>query len=82
MGKLFLSLAIGLVSGVICFFLSVAFLAIVLLIVGGVSHSRPDMTLTYTAALPVAALAMMSGFSISLVRFIRAAHRSKGQQAG
>jgi hypothetical protein len=82
MGKFFLSLAIGLVSGLICFFLSVAFLAILLLIVGSVGHSRPDMTLTYRVALPVAILAAMSGFCVSLVRFVRAAHKSRGQQAG
>jgi hypothetical protein len=81
MGKFFLSVAIGLVSGIICFFLSVAFLAILLLIIGAVGHTRPDMTLTYKAAAPVAVLAMISGFSISLVRFLRAASKARGQQA-
>jgi len=82
MGKFFLSMAIGLVSGVICFFLSVAFLAILLLIMGAVGHTRPDMTLTYKAAAPVAVLAMISGFSISLVRFFRAASKARRHQAG
>lgn len=82
MGKFFLSVAIGLVSGVICFFLSVAFLAILLLIIGAVGHTRPDMTLTYKAALPVAVLAAMCGFSVNLVRLFRAAHKAKGRQEG
>lgn len=71
MRKLLLSAAIGLVSGVICFFLSVAFLAILLLTVGAVSHSRPDMTLAYRAAVPVALLASLCGFTITLVRTLR-----------
>jgi predicted RND superfamily exporter protein len=76
MRNLILSLGIGLVSGVICFFLSVAFLIFVLLIVGAFSHSRPDMTLTYRVAAPVALLAAISGFTITLVRGLRsAAHR-------
>ncbi len=77
MGKFFLSLAIGLVSGVICFFLSVAFLALLLLAIGAFSHSRPDMRYTYLAALPVAFLAMIAMFSISLVRFWRASRLRK-----
>jgi hypothetical protein len=71
MRKLLLSAGIGLVSGVICFFLSVAFLAIFLLIFGGISHTRPDMTLTYKAAVPVALLAAVCGFTIALVRMFR-----------
>lgn len=71
MRKLLLSAGIGLVSGVICFFLSVAFLAIFLLIFGGISHTRPDMTLTYKAALPVAGFAAICGFIISLTRILR-----------
>jgi hypothetical protein len=82
MGKFFLSVAIGLVSGVICFFLSVAFLSILLLIMGAVGHTRPDMTLTYKAALPVAILTMMIAFSIALVRLFRAASKARRQQAG
>jgi hypothetical protein len=70
---LFLSAALGLVIGVISFFLSVAFLCFVLLIVGAVSHGRPDMTLAFKAALPVAILATISGFTVTLVRGIRAA---------
>jgi hypothetical protein len=71
MRKLLLSAGIGLASGVICFFLSVAFLAIFLLIFGGLSHTRPDMTLTYKAAVPVALLAAFCGFAITLVRTLR-----------
>jgi len=71
MGKLALSAAIGLVSGVICFFLSVAFLCFVLLIIRAVTHSVPDMTLTYKAAAPVALLAALTGFTVTLVRAVR-----------
>ena len=56
MKKFFLSAGIGLVSGVITFFLSVAFLCFVLLALRAASHSTPDMTLAYRAALPVAIL--------------------------
>jgi len=72
MAKLFISAAIGLVSGVICFFLSVAFLCFFLLIYWGFSHTHPDMSLTYRVAAPVAFLAALTGFSISLVRSFRA----------
>jgi hypothetical protein len=71
MQKLILSAAIGLVSGIICFFLSVAFLAFVLLGMWGFQHSRPDMTLAYKAAVPVAFLAAICGFTVTLVRTIR-----------
>jgi len=71
MRKLILSSAIGLVSGIICFFLSVAFLAILLLLIGAFSHTHQDMTLAYKAALPVAFLAALCGFSITLVRTFR-----------
>jgi len=71
MGKFLVSAAIGLVAGVICFFLSVAFLCFVLLIMRGITHSQPDMTLTYKAATPVALLAALSGFTVSLVRSVR-----------
>jgi len=71
MGKLFLSAGIGLVSGVVSFFLSVAFLCFVLLLAGALSHIRPDMTLTYKVAAPVAVLAAFTGFTISLVRSVR-----------
>ena len=71
MGKLFLSAGIGLVSGVVSFFLSVAFLCFVLLLAGALSHIRPDMTLTYKAAAPVAILAALTGFTVSLVRSVR-----------
>ena len=71
MGKFLLSIAIGLVSGVICFFLSVAFLSFVLLIMRAFTHTQPDMTLTYKAAAPVALLAALSGFTVSLVRAVR-----------
>jgi len=68
MNKFFLSAGIGLVSGVISFFLSVAFLCIVLLVMRAVSHTQPDMTLAYRAAAPVAGLALVLGFIISMVR--------------
>ena len=73
MGKLVVSTAIGLVSGVICFFLSVAFLCFVLLGIRGFSHLQPDMALAYKAAAPVAILAAFTGFTISLVRAVRGA---------
>jgi hypothetical protein len=53
---------------VISFFLSVAFLCIVLLVTRAVSHTQPDMTLAYRAAAPVAGLALVLGFIISMVR--------------
>ncbi|HZD94423.1 MAG TPA: hypothetical protein VE133_09225 [Candidatus Sulfotelmatobacter sp.] len=68
MRKFFLSAGIGLVSGVITFFLSVAFLCIVLLILRAVSHTNPDMSLAYKAAIPVALLGAICGFIIALVR--------------
>lgn len=73
MRTLFLSIVIGLAAGVICFFISVAFLCFVLLIVSAVSHGRADMTLAYKVAAPVAVLAAISGFTITLVRGVRAA---------
>lgn len=76
MKKFLLSAGIGLVSGVITFFLSVAFLCIALLVVRAASHTQPDMTLAYKAAAPVAILAAICGFAIALVRTgrSRAAH--------
>lgn len=71
MGKLIVCAGIGLVTGVICFFLSVAFLCFVLLIYWGFSHTHPDMSLTYKAAAPVAVLAGLTGFAISLFRIFR-----------
>lgn len=68
MKKFFLSAGIGLFSGVITFFLSVAFLCIALLVLRAVSHTLPDMTLAYKAAVPVAILGAISGFMISLFR--------------
>ncbi len=76
MRKFLISAGIGLASGLITFFLSVAFLCFVLLIVGAAQHSRPDMTLTYKVAAPVGLLAAITGFTISLVRSIRAGLRS------
>ena len=73
MGKFFVSAGIGLVSGIISFFVSVAFLCFVLLFAGALSHIRPDMTLTYKAASPVAVLAALTGFTVSLVRSVRRA---------
>jgi hypothetical protein len=77
MRTLFLSAAIGLASGVICFFLSVAFLCFVLLIVSAISHSRADMSLAYKVAAAVAVLAAVSGFMVTLVRGLRAAAAHK-----
>ena len=71
MKKFFLSAGIGLVSGVITFFLSVAFLCIVLLVIRAASHTTPDMTLAYKAAAPVAVLGAICGFTIALVRLLR-----------
>jgi len=68
MRKFFLSLAIGIVSGVIIFFLSVAFLCVVLLVLRAVNHVMPDMRLAYRAAFPVAILGAICGFVITLVR--------------
>lgn len=77
MRTLFLSAAIGLASGVICFFLSVAFLCFVLLILSAISHNRADMSLAYKVAAPVAVLAAVCGFMITLVRGLRAATAHK-----
>ena len=74
MGRIVVSAGIGLVSGIVSFFLSVAFLCFVLLAAGAVSHIRPDMTLAYKAAAPVAVLAAIAGFTISLVRGFRRFH--------
>jgi len=52
----------------------------VLLILGAVQHTRPDMTLTYKVAAPVGLLAAIVGFSITLVRSIRASLRSNRLQ--
>ena len=71
MGKFFLSAGIGLVTGVICFFVSVAFLCFVLLIVRAITHVQPNMTLTYRVAAPVALLAALCGFSVTLARSFR-----------
>jgi hypothetical protein len=71
MKKFFLSAGIGLISGVITFFLSVAFLCFVLLAFRAGSHSTPDMTLAYKAAVPVAILGAVCGFIIALVRMGR-----------
>ena len=68
MKKFFLSAGIGLVSGVITFFISVAFLCFVLLAFRAANHTTSDMTLAYKAAVPVAILGAISGFIIALVR--------------
>jgi cytochrome bd-type quinol oxidase subunit 1 len=77
MRTFFLSIAIGLATGVICFFLSVAFLCFVLLIVSAIGHNRADFTLAYKVAAPVAILAMVAGFTVTLVRGIRSAMAEK-----
>jgi len=68
MKRFFLSAGIGLASGVITFFLSVAFLCMVLLGLRAATHTTPDMTLAYKAAIPVAILGAICGFIITLVR--------------
>ncbi|HZI55379.1 MAG TPA: hypothetical protein VFF39_01325 [Verrucomicrobiae bacterium] len=68
MKRFFLSVSIGLASGVITFFLSVAFLCMVLLGLRAATHTTPDMTLAYKAAIPVAILGAICGFIITLVR--------------
>lgn len=68
MRKLFLASVIGLVSGVVCFLILVALLAVFLLILSAIRHSHPDMTLTMKIALPVAALTTVAGFIIARVR--------------
>ena len=77
MRTLFLSIAIGVATGAVCFFLSVAFLCFVLLIVSAISHSRADMTLAYRVAVPVAMLAAVAAFMVTLVRGIRGALAEK-----
>lgn len=72
MKRFFLSAGIGIVSGVITFFLSVAFLCIVLLVFRATTRVFPDMTLAYKAAIPVAILAAICGFTIALFRVGRA----------
>ena len=71
MGKFFISVSIGMAAGFICFFLSVAFLSLLLLVVRAITHLQPDMTLTYKAAFPVAIFAAFAGFTITLVRAVR-----------
>jgi hypothetical protein len=71
MGKFVICAGIGLVSGVICFFLSVAFLCFFLLLYWGFSHTHPDMSLAYKVAAPVALFAAVAGFIISLFRVFR-----------
>ena len=75
MGKFFLSAGIGLVSGVISFVLSVAFLCFVLLFLRGFTHLNPDMAFAYKAAAPVAVLAALTGFTVALVRTFRSGAR-------
>lgn len=71
MRTFFLSIAIGLATGAICFFISVAFLIFVLLLISAFSHHRADFTLAYKVAAPVACLAAVTGFTITIVRGIR-----------
>ena len=77
MRTFFLSIAIGLASGVICFFISVAFVIFVLLLVSAFSHHHADFTLAYKVAAPVACLAAVTGFMVTLVRGIRRATQEK-----
>jgi len=71
MGKLILSAGIGLVTGLICFFISVAFLCIVLLVAGRAMHQQLDMTMALKVAAPVALMAAVTGFIVTLVRSFR-----------
>lgn len=71
MGKFLVSAGIGVAAGLICFFISVAFLALLLLMFRGVSGVHPDMTLAYRVAAPVALLAAITGFVVSMVRALR-----------
>lgn len=71
MGKLILSAGIGLVTGLICFFISVAFLCIVLLVAGRAMHQQIDMTMALKVAVPVALMAAVTGFIVTLVRSFR-----------
>jgi hypothetical protein len=71
MSKFFVSAGVGLATGVICFFISVAFLCFVLLAARAFTHTHVDMTLAYRAAAPVALLAALCGFSVTLVRTVR-----------
>lgn len=68
MRKVPLSIAIGLVTGVISFFTSVALLIFGFLIIGAINHRRPDMTLTFKIALPIAVVAAFIGFLLALFR--------------
>jgi uncharacterized membrane protein YqhA len=68
MKRFILSAGVGLVSGVILFFLSVAFLCFVLLVFRSMSHSMPDMSLAYKAAIPVAILGAIAGFFLTLIK--------------
>jgi len=77
MRTLFLSIVVGLAAGAICFFVSVAFLCFVLLIVSAAGHNRADFTLAYKVAALVAILAVVIGFMVTLVRGIRAATAQK-----
>jgi hypothetical protein len=74
MKKFLLSAGIGLISGIITFFLSVAFLCIVLLVLRATTHTLPDMTLAYKAAIPVGILGAICGFTIAMVRTMRSRH--------
>ena len=77
MRTFFLSIAIAIATGAICFFLSVAFLCFVLLIVSAVTHKQVDFSLAYKVAAPVAAVAAVAGFTVTLVRGIRGAMAGK-----
>ena len=68
MKRFMLSAGVGLASGVISFFLSVAFLCFVLLVFRAMNHAMPDMSLAYKAAVPVAILGALFGFFFTLAR--------------
>lgn len=68
MKRFILSAGVGLASGLIAFFLSVAFLCFILLALRAMSHAMPDMSLAYKAAIPVAILGAICGFFLTLLR--------------
>jgi hypothetical protein len=59
---------IGLVTGVVCSFLALAFLTVFVIILGALRHNHPDMAATLKIAFPVAALTAVLGFIIAIVR--------------
>ncbi|HLJ85555.1 MAG TPA: hypothetical protein VKZ53_01950 [Candidatus Angelobacter sp.] len=71
MAKFFVSAGVGIAAGAICFFLSVAFLSLLLLATGAMAHIHTDLSLSYKAAAPTAILAALTGFVVTMVRAVR-----------